>query len=61
MNRLEIILELGTLLILDLLLSIIPLFQTGWQGYTTILGLIALSFIIIMAGLKLGRLEEDIN
>jgi hypothetical protein len=61
MTRLEIILELGTLLILDLLLSIIPLFHSGWQGHTTVLGLVALSFIIIMAGIKLGRLEEDVN
>lgn len=57
MERVELVLEIAILLILDLILSILPLFQEGWQGSKTILGFIALLLILVMGSIKAGKLS----
>ena len=57
MERLELALEIVILIILDIVLSILPLFEEGWKGAKTLLGFLALSLIITMGSIKAGKLS----
>jgi hypothetical protein len=60
-KQLQFILETIILLIFDFQFTFFPLLTQGWQGYTTLLGFIALLLILalfMIKGMELANRED---